>query len=115
MPGEPTLLRVLVTGRHWQKFETFEAQFRRAASELSASQGEPDLAKVAVSRRQFERWYAGKVKTVPHPDSCRVLEHMFGHPVGQLLGSASHLAPQIHQGALTASAEQEHIRPVAAI
>jgi hypothetical protein len=62
MPGEPTLLRVLITGRHWQKFETFEAQFERAAKELAASQGEPRLANVAVSRRQFERWYSGEAR-----------------------------------------------------
>jgi hypothetical protein len=85
MPGEPTLLRVLITERHWQKFETFEAQFRRAAVELAKQAGEPDIAKVTVSPRQFERWYAGKVKTVPYPDSCRVLEHLFGYPVRRLL------------------------------
>lgn len=89
MPVEPTLLRVLITGRHWQKFPTFEAQFGRAARELAEQQAEPDIAKVRVSARQFERWYAGKIKTVPHPDSCRVLEHMFGYPVDQLLSSAS--------------------------
>jgi hypothetical protein len=89
MPVEPTLLRVLITGRHWQRFETFAAQFSRAARELAGQQGEPGIAQVSVSSRQFERWYAGKVKTVPHPDSCRILEHMFGYPVGQLLASAS--------------------------
>ena len=71
MPGEPTLLRVLITERHWQKFETFEAQFRRASRELAAEAGEPDIAKVTVSPRQFERWYAGKVKTVPYPEAGR--------------------------------------------
>lgn len=85
MPGEPTLLRVLITERHWQKFETFEAQFRRAAHELAGQTGEPDIATVTVSPRQFERWYAGKVKTVPYPDSCRVLEYLFEFPVRRLL------------------------------
>jgi len=89
MPGGPTLLRVLITGRHWQRFETFAAQFGRAARELAEQQGEPDIAQVTVSPRQFERWYSGKVKTVPHPDSCRVLEYMFGYPVNQLLMRAS--------------------------
>ena len=60
MPDEPTLLRVLITGRHWQKFETFEAQFKKAAAELAGRNGEPRLRTVTVSRRQFERWYAGK-------------------------------------------------------
>jgi tetratricopeptide (TPR) repeat protein len=89
MPGAQTLLRALVTERHWQRFETFETQFMRAAAELAAAEHEPGLAKVTVSRRQFERWYAGRVKTVPHPDSCRVLEHMFGHKVHELLASAA--------------------------
>ena len=95
MPGEPTLLRVLITDRHWQKFETFEAQFRRAAHELAAQAGEPDIAKVTVSPRQFERWYAGKVKTVPYPDSCRVLEHLFGYPVRHLLAPARQATSEI--------------------
>src|SRR5229473_3675982 len=85
---DPTLLRVLIIQRHWQKFSAFESQFRRAAGDLAEQEGEPRLGKVTVSRRQFERWYAGKVKTEPYPDSCRVLEHMFGCPVQQLLAPA---------------------------
>src|SRR5260370_38894461 len=95
MPDEPTVLRVLITGPHWQNVETFEAQFKKAAVELAGRNGEPRLRTVTVSRRQFERWYAGKVKTGPHPDSCRVLEHMFGCAVHQLLGSASQATSQI--------------------
>jgi tetratricopeptide (TPR) repeat protein len=94
MPGEPTLLRVLLTGRHWQKFEAFEAQFRKAAAELAAKDDEPRLKIATVSRRQFERWYAGRIRTEPHPDSCRVLEHMFGYPIQHLLASAQH-APAV--------------------
>ncbi len=88
----PTLLRALITQRHWQKFATFEAQFRRSAAELSEIAGEPALKKLTVSPRQFERWYSGKVKTEPYPDACRVLEHMFGHPVHQLLAPPPHPA-----------------------
>ncbi|MCA1601117.1 MAG: hypothetical protein LC776_05575 [Acidobacteria bacterium] len=88
MPDGPTLLRVLVLARHWQKFETFETQFRRAARELAAAEGESWLASVTVSRRQFERWYAGQVKTEPHPDACRVLEHLFACTIGELLTPA---------------------------
>jgi hypothetical protein len=89
MPGEPTLLRALITARHWQRYETFAVQFERAARRLADQEGEPDLAKVSVSVRQFERWYAGKLRTSPHPDACRVLEHMFGHSVRQLLAPAA--------------------------
>jgi transcriptional regulator with XRE-family HTH domain/tetratricopeptide (TPR) repeat protein len=86
-PVRPTLMRSLITQRHWQKFRTFEAQFRRAARDLAQRDGDPDLAKLTVSSRQWERWYSGNVKTEPHPDACRVLEHMFGRPVQQLLGT----------------------------
>jgi transcriptional regulator with XRE-family HTH domain len=84
-PDRPTLLRALLTERHWQRFRTFEAQFKRAARELAEREGDRDLAKLTISSRQWERWYAGGVKSEPHPDACRVLEHMFGYPVRQLL------------------------------
>jgi len=88
MPGEPTLLRTLITARHWQRYETFAVQFKRAAKKLADEEGEEELAKMSVSARQFERWYGGKLRTLPHPDACRVLEHMFGYPVHQLLAPA---------------------------
>jgi len=88
MPGEPTLLRTLITARHWQRYETFAVQFARAARKLADEDGEEDLAKVSVSGRQFERWYGGKLRTLPHPDACRILEHMFGYPVQRLLAPA---------------------------
>jgi transcriptional regulator with XRE-family HTH domain len=88
VPGPPTLLRALIAERHWQNFRTFEGQFRRAARELAGRDRDPDLAKLTVSSRQWERWYSGNVKTEPYPDACRVLEHMFGHPVSQLLSPA---------------------------
>jgi transcriptional regulator with XRE-family HTH domain/tetratricopeptide (TPR) repeat protein len=86
-PGRATLLRALITERHWQRFRTFEAQFRRAARDLAQRERDPGLATLTVSSRQWERWYAGSVKTEPHPDACRVLEHMFGHPIQQLLAT----------------------------
>jgi transcriptional regulator with XRE-family HTH domain len=87
-PGRPPLLRALITQRRWQRFKTFEAQFRRAARELAERDGDPDLAKLTVSSRQWERWYSGNVRTEPYPDACRVLEHLFGYPVHQLLAPA---------------------------
>ncbi len=111
MPGEPTLLRVLITERHWQKFETFEAQFRRAARELAGQTGEPGIATVTVSPRQFERWYAGKVKTVPYPDSCRVLEYLFGSPVRRLLAPSR----QVPAPAVPAAEQHTPAGPVARI
>jgi len=88
-PGGPTLLRALIAERHWQTFRAFQAQFRRAARDLAERDCDPDLAKLTVSSRQWERWYSGGVKTEPYPDACRVLEYMFGCPVQQLLAPAS--------------------------
>jgi hypothetical protein len=87
-PYMPTLLRALITERHWQKFKTFEIQFQRAAKEVAEREGDPDIAKLTISSRQWERWYSGNLKTEPHPDACRVLEQMFGYPVQQLLSPA---------------------------
>ena len=84
-PGQPTLLRTLIAQRHWQSFRAFQTQFRRAARELAERERDPGLAKVTVSARQWERWYSGNIKTEPYPDACRVLEHMFGYPVHQLM------------------------------
>ncbi len=108
MPGQPTLLRTLITARHWQRFETFAVQFERAAGTLAEEDGEPGLAKVSVSARQFERWYGGKVRTSPHPDSCRILERMFGYPVRQLLAPATRVS---HETSLTPGEEEP--RPAA--
>ena len=106
MPGEPTLLRTLITARHWQRYETFAMQFERAAKKLANEEGEEDLAKMSVSAgrtggpdgvaRQFERWYGGKLRTLPHPDACRILEHMFGYQVQQLLAPVARLLRRHH-------------------
>ena len=88
-PGQPTLLWTLIAQRHWQSFRAFQTQFRRAARELAERERDPGLAKVTVSSRQWERWCSGNVKTEPYPDASRVLEHMFGYPVHQLLASAA--------------------------
>jgi|HubBroStandDraft_5_1064220.scaffolds.fasta_scaffold39656_2 hypothetical protein len=93
MTGAVSLLRALVIARHWQKFETFQAQFRRSAGELADRDDEPGLAKVTVSSRQFERWIYGTLKTEPWPDACRILEYMFGYPIRKLLGPADAQAP----------------------
>ena len=40
MAGEQTLLRALITARHWQRYETFAVQFERAARKLAEEEGE---------------------------------------------------------------------------
>ncbi|HSA52747.1 MAG TPA: hypothetical protein VLH10_21890 [Yinghuangia sp.] len=87
-PTAPTLLRVLVARRHWQVYETFRHHYERAAATLAEREGDQRISKLTVSKRQFERWYGGELKTRPYPDQCRVLETMFGIPVDELLGPA---------------------------
>lgn len=98
-PRETTLLRALVLQRHWQRWPTFETQFRRAAVALADSAGEPGLARTLVSQRQFERWYSGSLKTLPRPDACRVLEYMFGHPAAELLSPPAATLHAVGRGA----------------
>src|ERR1700722_16429131 len=86
--GGPTLLWMLLGERHWRQFRTVEGQFGRAARELAVREEEPGLAGLTVSEATFERWAFGKMKRGPLPDACRVLEHMFGFPVHQLLRPA---------------------------
>ena len=73
MTSTPTLFKVLLTAQHRQKFETFRAEYERAAREIG-----PSLISTAPSKAQFYRWLSGQLKGgTPYPDACRVLERMF--------------------------------------
>ena len=63
--------------RHWT-YERFRRHYEQTARELA-------LGNLTIGRRQVERWVEGRVKTLPRPDACLVLEHLFGAPVDQLL------------------------------
>ena len=72
MDTRPTLLKVLLTERHLQRWETFRAEYERVASQLA-----PELRHTAPSRAQYFRWLNGQLKGgSPYPDACRVLEVM---------------------------------------
>src|SRR5919204_589019 len=67
-----TSLKVLLTERHLQRWETFRAEYERVASQLA-----PELRHTAPSRAQYFRWLNGQLKGgTPYPDACRVLEGM---------------------------------------
>ncbi|MBT2510323.1 DNA-binding protein [Streptomyces sp. ISL-98] len=68
-----TLLKVLV-GQHRWRYTDFEGKFR-ATAERSIAKGSQNPT---VCESQFRRWTAGKLRTLPSPDTCRVLEAMFG-------------------------------------
>ena len=87
MSPTPTLLKVLLTRRHWQKYETFRAEYEKTARRTS-----PELMNTAPSKAQYYRWLAGQLKGgVPYPDACRVLEQMFPQAsAAQLFARPSH-------------------------
>ena len=73
MSAKPTLLKVLLSQQHRQKYETFCAEYERAAREVA-----PELARTAPSKAQYYRWLSGQLRGgTPYPDACRVLEQMF--------------------------------------
>ncbi len=110
MAETPTLLRVLTLQRHWQVYETFRLRFEATANSAAEQERDPRLRGLSVSKRQFERWYGGAVKTRPYPDQCRVLEAMFGVGVDQLLAPAP--AGPVSVPATTASFAVPPPRPV---
>jgi len=76
-----TLLKVLLAKRHLVTHRAFCREYDKVARKLDRN-----LATTAPGREQYARWLAGKVKTKPSADRCRVLEHMFpGYTVAELL------------------------------
>ncbi len=76
-----TLLKVLLTKRHLETHRAFRLEYDKVARKLDKR-----LIASAPCREQYARWLAGRVKTKPSTDRCRVLEHMFpGHTVAELL------------------------------
>ncbi|MGH3938159.1 MAG: hypothetical protein ACRDTG_05925 [Pseudonocardiaceae bacterium] len=69
---EPTLLKVLLRARHWQKHSTFVREWEKVAKSI-----DPTLVDTWPRHAQFYRWLRGEIRELPYPDSCRVLESMF--------------------------------------
>ncbi|WP_439681611.1 hypothetical protein [Embleya sp. MST-111070] len=79
-----TLFRALVLERGWSLYSTFDVKFALARDALAAREREPALHRVTVSKRTFERWLAGDLRSLPHAHTRRVLEHMLGRPAPEL-------------------------------
>ncbi|GGM81535.1 hypothetical protein GCM10010106_30200 [Thermopolyspora flexuosa] len=76
-----TLLKVLLAKRHLVTHRAFCREYDKVARKLDRN-----LITRAPGREQYARWLAGKIKTKPSADRCRVLEHMFpGYTVAELL------------------------------
>lgn len=80
-----TLLWHLMKARHLQVYESFAVQFEQAANDLARRDRDTRLCGLSASKRTVERWWGGELKGQPQPDQSRVLEHMFGRPVAELL------------------------------
>lgn len=81
-----TRFRQLCDRNYWTVFASFNIRFERAAQEVARIDGDPRLADVSVGSRSYDRWMAGNLKKMPWPNTCRVLEHLFGEPAAQLFG-----------------------------
>jgi hypothetical protein len=69
--GNTTLLKMLLRKRHLQRYETFRAEYEKAALRIAPGDAAP-------SKAQYYRWLSGHLKGgTPYPDACRVLEDMF--------------------------------------
>lgn len=71
-----TLLAQLMSERNFSQ-EDLERKFEQAAKELKEGP-------VSVSPRQLGRWLSGSGGT-PRPVARRILEHLFGYPIDELL------------------------------
>ena len=95
MSEHPVMLKILLREKHWQNYATFCAEYDKAARRI-----DPDLAGHYPSRAQHHRWLTGAVRSLPHPDHCRVLEEMFlGWTAEQLFQPSTGERPLITAGA----------------
>lgn len=88
MPARPTLFRVLLQERRWDRWVVFCTHFERTARELAKETNSPHLAAVSVSRSTFDRWAKGYWFGQPWPDTALVLERLFGVSCADLFSPA---------------------------
>lgn len=68
----PTMLRTLLRERNLYSYKMFKRAYEKAARSLDSS-----LAGLYPTDRTFKRWVSGRVKGLPRPEHCAVLEAMF--------------------------------------
>lgn len=72
-----TLLEALVRQNRWS-----HTDFTRAYADTAETLG----VKQAITTAHAGKWLGGKLRTLPYPTQCRVLERMFGMDVARLFG-----------------------------
>lgn len=103
MPGQPTLLAVLLENQGLHRYGSFCLAYQKAARALDGKPG------AAPSRAQFHRWLSGELRSIPYTDHCRVLEHMIAGY------SASQLFAPCPDGAIPAPARTHEGNPPQAV
>ncbi|WP_147268395.1 hypothetical protein [Spongiactinospora rosea] len=93
-PVQPTLLKALLAKRHIQSYSAFAIAYNKAVREI----GDRNLIGTAPSAEQYRRWLGGRVKTLPDPARCRVLEHMFPQYKTADLLRAEHATLELPEG-----------------
>lgn len=80
MPPPRTLLEAYVRQRRWSHRD-FCRQYAETAEDLGLD--------LTVTPQHAGRWFGGKLKGMPYPAQCRVLEEMFKARVDRLFGPPS--------------------------
>lgn len=103
----PTLLKVLLRDRHWQKHSTFAREWDKVARAI-----DPRLVGSWPRHAQFYRWLRGDLRELPYPDACRILESMFPpHNVRDLFRPYSAENGATNQGDPLNAANISHLWP----
>lgn len=113
--AKQTVLAVLLQAKGLHRYGSFRAAYDKAARAVDRQ-----LSGSTPSRAQFYRWLTGELRGLPHPDHCRVLEHMLaGYSMQQLFercpaGSvpAPAIAPAVNNHA---SAPPPHVADVVGV
>ncbi|MEY9840551.1 hypothetical protein [Streptacidiphilus sp. EB103A] len=79
-----TNFRVLVQQKNWTTLAAFSGQWKRACQEAAQIHQDARLKDIPLSERNFSRWMLGETKSLPRPDTRRVLEYLFGMAAEQL-------------------------------
>jgi hypothetical protein len=100
---QPRTLLAALVARSDRTHEEHVAAFNDRARRM----GEP----ATLSLRQFDRWLAGALTSVPRPTARRVAEAHWGRPIHELLGppigNAAEIAPSVLNGAANDNGDGE--------
>ncbi|MFC0863323.1 hypothetical protein ACFHYQ_13575 [Sphaerimonospora cavernae] len=76
-----TVLRQLAQAKGLVAYRHFSRAYEAAARELG-------YHNLAIGERQWDRWLSARLKGLPYPKACEVLEHIFDLPASELFAAA---------------------------